>query len=404
MAVVGTGYYGGGLLRRLAVLPHFSPRVAVNRSLDRALSAFGRAGIVDVVTTDEPDAAQAALDAGRYVASTDPLLPTMLRGIDVIAEATGDLLVGATVAQSAIEHGQHLVAANSDVQATVGPRLKSLADRAGVVYTDIEGDEPGLLSNLYSYCLELGLEVVVAGNGKGVLKRYATPATQAAFASAHGLQPWLATAAADGTKLNLELTTFANSTSFVPAVPGMHGLVTDWEYLVDACRDAGLLGGGRYVDYALGGRGVFVVIHSEDPIVQADFEYVKLGGGPYYVLHHPYVLVHYEAPRSIARAVRDGLATVAPRDAPTADTIAFAKQDLEPGKRLDGIGGFDTYGLIVRADEARRDRLLPVGLAQYGRLRRKVQRDEAIDYDAIEFEGDNLALKLRREQDLEFGR
>jgi predicted homoserine dehydrogenase-like protein len=147
---------------------------------------------------------------------------------------------------------------------------------------------------------------------------------------------------------------------------------------------------------------VFAVVNSDDPQLRSDFRYLKMGDGPYYLLYRPQVLIHYEAPRSIARAARLGEATVAPQGAPVAETIAFAKRDLQPGQRLDGIGGFDTYGLILRADEAVRDGLLPIGLSQYARARRHIRKDEPIGYDAVEIQTDNLALELRRQQDAFF--
>jgi predicted homoserine dehydrogenase-like protein len=296
-----------------------------------------------------------------------------------------------------------VVAANSDVQATLGPILKVRADAAGVVYTDIDGDEPGLLKSLYDYCSGMGLDVVLAGNCKGVLKRYATPRTQAAYAAEYGLQPWLATAAADGTKLNFELTVAANATGLTPAVRGMHGPAVDLEHLLEEFERLELFDGGHHVDYQLGGRGVFVVVRSEDSEVRSDFRYLKLGNGPYYLFHQPQVLIHYQAPRSILRAARLGEATVAPLGAPVAETIAFAKRDLQAGQRLDGIGGYDTYGLIVNADEAAREGLMPIGLAQYARLRRPIAKDEPIDRAGVELEADNVALALRRQQDAHFG-
>src|SRR5205823_7093222 len=123
VGVVGTGYFGSGLLRRLQLLAPFEPSVAANRTIERALAAYERAGVApeQVVTTDDACRAQQALDDGRYVATTDPHLPATLSGIDVVVEATGDLLVGASVALAAIQAGKHVVAANSDVQATLGP-------------------------------------------------------------------------------------------------------------------------------------------------------------------------------------------------------------------------------------------------------------------------------------------
>jgi predicted homoserine dehydrogenase-like protein len=401
VAVIGTGYFGSGLLRRLVSLDAFAPRIAANRTVERAVAAFGRSGIAAdrVIVTDDVVRAQAAIDDALYVATSNLRLPSELGGIDIVVEATGDLLIGADVAVRTIRGGKHFLAANSDVQATIGPILKHAADRAGVIYSDIDGDEPGLLKKLYDDCVDMGLEVVLAGNGKGVLKRYATPATQAAFAAAHGLQPWLATAAADGTKLNFELTVFANATGFSPAVPGMYGPATGLDHAVEEYLRLGLLDGGHHIDYVLGGRGVFVVVKSEDPEVLSDFRYLKLGDGPYYVFHRPDVLIHYQATRSIVRAVRLGEATVAPLGKPVAETVAFAKRDLIAGQFLDGVGGFDTYGLVMRADEAASEGLLPIGLAQFARLRRSIRRDQPLPVDAVEFEVDNLALELRREQD-----
>jgi predicted homoserine dehydrogenase-like protein len=322
-----------------------------------------------------------------------------LRGIDVLAEATGDLLVGTETALAGLKAGKHVVAANADVQATVGHALAEIATCSGVVYTDIEGDEPGLLHQLVQYCAEVGLQVVLAGSGKGVLKRYATPDTQRAFAVANRLQPWLATAAADGTKLNLEMTVVANATGFVPSVRGMFGLEAPLDQFVASADALGLLDGGRYVDYMLGGRGVFVIFKSDDPDVQADLRYLKLGEGPYYLLHRPEVLAHYAAIRSIRRAARQSLPTVAPVGAPVADTVSLAKRDLASGQRLDGVGGFDVYGLIERAPAARRSRLLPVGLAQYAHLRHPVRKDQPISYDDVDFRESNTALDLRAKQD-----
>ena len=146
---------------------------------------------------------------------------------------------------------------------------------------------------------------------------------------------------------------------------------------------------------------MFVIVRSDDPIIQSDFSYLKLGDGPFYVLHRPEVLVHYAAPLSIRRAM-SGRATVSPLGAPVAETVAYAKRDLEPGQRLDGVGGFDTYGLIVSADEAVGDRLLPIGLANYTRTCRQIRKDEPIAYSDVVIEEDNVAIELRWEQDALF--
>lgn len=402
IAVIGTGFFGSGLIRRIAAIRGLCPAVAANRTPERAVAAFLAAGIdrAMICRCDDLISAEAALAAGRYVATAALDLPAQLAAIDVVMEATGDVLVGATLALDAIRHKKHFVAANVETQVTIGPILKAMADEAGVVYSDVAGDEPGTLKALYDSCVGLGFMPLVAGNCKGVLKRYATPTTQAAFARSHGIQPWLATAAADGTKLNFEMATFANATGIPPAVRGMVGPSTNLQNLIADFDRHGLFSHGPIVDYALGsGRGVFVVAYSDDPQLRQEFSYLKMGDGPYYLFHDPYVLIHYAAPLSAARAALYGAATIAPNGAPIAEVGAFAKRALKAGERLDGIGGEHCYGLIVRASEARDEGLLPIGLTNYARLCRDVAIDQPITRDAIIFEEDNLVLELRRQQD-----
>lgn len=402
IAVIGTGFFGAGLVRRIAAIRGLLPAVAANRTPDRAVEAFLAAGIdrATICRCDDLVSAQAALDEGRYVATGILDLPAQLAGIDVVMESTGDVLVGATLALDAIRHRKHFVAANVETQATVGAVLKTLADEAGVVYSDVAGDEPGMLKALHTSCVGLGFTPLVAGNGKGILKRYATPTTQAAFAQAHGLQPWIATAAADGTKLNFEMATVANATGMPPAVRGMYGPATSQQTLLADFARRGLFDQGPIVDYALGDmRGAFVIVHSDDPQFRNEFRYLKMGDGPYYLFQNPYVLVHYEAPLSAARAALYGSATIAPDGAPVADVATYAKRSLRAGERLDGIGGEHAYGLIVRSDEARRDGLLPIGLSSYARLIRDIPADQPITNADIVFEEDNAVLALRRQQD-----
>jgi predicted homoserine dehydrogenase-like protein len=144
---------------------------------------------------------------------------------------------------------------------------------------------------------------------------------------------------------------------------------------------------------------VFVIVRSDDDEIQRDFRYLKMGDGPFYVLYRPHVLVHYEAPLSAAEAALYSAATITPTGAPVADVAAFAKRDLMAGQRIDGIGGFDCYGLIVGMETARHGRHLPIGLASFARITRRVAKDSPITLDDIEMAEENVATRLRREQD-----
>ena len=52
-------------------------------------------------------------------------------------------LVGA--AACAIEHRKHIILCNVELDATLGPILKAHADRTGVIYSNSDGDEPGVV-------------------------------------------------------------------------------------------------------------------------------------------------------------------------------------------------------------------------------------------------------------------
>src|SRR6266511_1947238 len=53
---------------------------------------------------------------------------------------------------------------------------------AGVVLTNADGDQPGVLMNLYRFGQGIGVEPVLCGNIKGLHDPYRNPTTQAAFA------------------------------------------------------------------------------------------------------------------------------------------------------------------------------------------------------------------------------
>jgi hypothetical protein len=108
----------------------------------------------------------------------------------------------------------------------------------------------------------------------------------------------------------------ANAGGMPPAARGMSGVRTTLEAALDDFARLGLLERGPIVEYTLGiPNGVFVIFRSDDPLTQRDLRYLKLGDGPYYLLHRPFVLIHYEAPLSAAEAVLYRHATGAPRPA-----------------------------------------------------------------------------------------
>lgn len=376
-----------------------------NRTLAEAARAYRDAGVDDVHLVDSLAQLKSAIASQQFVVTDDPLLLCRAEGIDAIVECTGEVEFGARVAMEAMEHGKHVILMNVELDATVGPILKVHADRNGVVITNTDGDEPGVAMNLYRLVKMVGYRPVAAGNFKGMIDHYRTPATQQAFAEQHHQKPRMITSFADGTKLSMEATILANATGFRVARRGMYGHrcahVRDTLTLYPLEE---LLHGGL-VDYVLGAEphtGAFVLAYSDHPTKQEYMRYFKMGDGPLYAFYTPYHLPHLQIVPTIARAVLFGDATVAPEGEPVCDVLTVAKRDLAAGEVLDGIGGFACYGTIDNADVVRRENLLPVGLAEGCRLTRSAVRDQPITYDDVVVPPGRLADQLRAEQSAHF--
>src|SRR5262249_46848072 len=146
------------------------------------------------------------------------------------------------------------------------PILKMYADRAGVVVTNTDGDEPGVTMNLLRYVRTIGLRPVLAGNVKGFIDPRRNPETQQAFADSVGQRPKMITSFADGTKLAMETTIVANAAGFRVARRGMYGHRCEHVRDVLELFSADELLDGGLVDYVLGaepGSGAFVVGHCD---------------------------------------------------------------------------------------------------------------------------------------------
>ncbi|MEX2431256.1 MAG: NAD(P)-dependent oxidoreductase, partial [Dehalococcoidia bacterium] len=354
-------------------------------------------------------ALESAIAAGRAAVTDDAMLVCAANGVDVIVEATGAVEFGAHVAMEAIRQGKHLVLMNAEVDGTIGPILKVYADRAGVVLTACDGDQPGVQMNLYRFVRSIGLTPLLCGNIKGLQDPYRNPTTQADFAARWGQSPSMVTSFADGTKISFEQAIVANGTGMRVAQRGMLGYDFDGHvdeatslYDIDQLRAA-----GGIVDYVVGAKpspGVFVFATHDDPKQRHYLELYKLGKGPLYSFYTPYHLCHFEVPLSAARAAIFHDAVLAPLAGPLVEVVTTAKTDLRKGDTLDGLGWYMTYGQCENADIARAEKLLPIGVAEGCRLTRDVRKDEVLTYADVDVPEGRLIDRLRAEQEAYFAR
>lgn len=400
------GLAGAGVMARTVAMHLLTPvpglRLAAvaNRTVQHAHAVFAPGGRA-AITAGTPEEIDAAVSGGTPVVTGDPGALAAATSIDVLIEVTGTVEHGARTVVEAIRHRKHVVLVNAELDATLGPILKKKADDAGVVITNVDGDEPGVAMNLLRYLRSIGLHPVAAGNLKGMLDPYRTPATQKEFAEKHGQNPAIVTSFADGTKLSMEAAILANATGFRVGRRGMYGpRCAHVKEMASKLPLEQVLAGGL-VDYALGaepGTGAFVLVHEENPAKRSTLSYLKMGDGPLYTFYTPYHLPHLQIVATVARAALAADATTAPLGAPVCEVMAVAKRDLRAGETLDGVGGFTTYGVIENADVTAREDLLPMGLSTGCVLRHDIRKDEPVTLKAVEMPGKRLCDALWREQ------
>jgi predicted homoserine dehydrogenase-like protein len=407
VGMIGAGFMGRGIaLQILNSVPGMDLVAISNRNLEAAERAYREAGVQGPRPVSSVEELDRAVDAGERAVTEDALLLCRTEGIDAIVEVTGAVEFGARVVLEAIEHGKHVVVMNAELDGTLGPILKARADRADVVFTNADGDQPGVIMNLYRFVKGIGVRPVLCGNIKGLQDPYRNPTTQEGFARQWGQKPHMVTSFADGTKISFEQAIVANATGMRVAKRGMHGPTVPSGTPIDEAVNwyplADLLEGPGVVDYVVGaapGPGVFVLGTHDHPGQKHYLNLYKLGEGPLYCFYTPYHLCHFEVHNTVARAVLFGDAAIAPLGPPCVDVVATAKVDLDAGQEIDYLGGYLTYGQCENSDVTRKEGLLPIGLAEGCRLRQAIPKDRVLTYDDVVLPPDRLCDRLRAEQD-----
>ncbi|MEK7517686.1 MAG: NAD(P)-dependent oxidoreductase [Patescibacteria group bacterium] len=406
VGLVGAGFAGRGFMLQMLTVVRGMRLVAVsNRTRSHALLGFRQAGFKNYKEVSNLIEAEKTIGNGKCVLTDNPLLLTDSQEIDVIVEATGDVEFGSQVILRSIENKKHVVLINAELDATLGPILKVKADHAGVVYTQADGDQPGVLMNLYRQVSSWGFKPVMVGNIKSLIDVRRTPRTQEKWAKEHFQKPKMVTSFADGTKIGVEMATIANATGFPVGKRGMEGPKCD--RVEDAFKlfDFKKLITTGLTDYILGAEpsfGVFVLATCDQPIRKRYMSVYKMGDGPLYTFYTPYHLSPLEAPLSVARAAIFRDAALSPLGKPVCDVVTLAKRDIKEGEKLDGIGGFLTYGAIDNADTCFKNNLLPIGLANGCIVKRNISIDTAITYEMVGLPRGRLSDKLRKEQNDKF--
>jgi len=382
VGMIGAGATGRAIALQLGTpVPGIRLAGIANRTVSHAGRALREAGINNWRQVSNAKEAEAAIVRGSAVLTDDPSVLTSCDAIDLIIEVTGSVEPAARVVLHAFEHGKSVVLVNAELDSFIGPILKAKADQAGVVLTHTDGDEPGVAMTLLRYLRTCGLRPVAAGNLKGMVDYYRNPDTQKGFAEKNDQDVKKVTSFADSTKLSMEATVLANATGFRVGKRGMYGPACKYVREMAGLLPADQMLSTGLVDYALGAApytGAFVIVHEDSPLKKVQLAYYKLGDGPFFVFYTPFHLPHIQIASTIGRAAIHRDPTVAPIAGPVCEVLAVAKRDLKAGERLDGIGGFCTYGLVENSDTARAASALPIALSENCVLVRDVPKDQAL--------------------------
>src|SRR3989344_8549516 len=377
LIVVGLGFMGFGFVSNLANIPNILVPLLISRRPHASAKFLKERGIPAVVESDIEKIKKNAQNGIISVSDKRDLISQY--PADAVFEVTGTVDYGTEAAINALKSKKHLITMNPELQATVGTKLKKIADENNLIITDVIGDQPGSLTRLISQAKLMGFEILLAGNMKRYLDVYATQEKMQPWATEKGLAVRQTTSFTDGTKQAIEMTLVGNYYGMDVIQDGMKGPRVEDINEVLKHFDFKNLPKGGIVDYVIGKSlfpGIFVVVKHLDPNQQKYLKYLGLGEGPHYILFEPYHLCHLEAVQTLAKIFFSKKETINNSNTPKLTTVTIAKRDLKKGEMLDGIGGDTVFGTIKTLNKSKG--FLPVGLAINCELKRDIKKDQSI--------------------------
>ena len=376
--VIGTGHYATAIVCQSGSIPQLDVAVVADVDVDRGRRAYRLVGVdaERIVVCDSRSAALSAVERGDRVVLPDAELMMDLP-VALVVEATGQPEAGARHAAAAIAHGKHVAMVNKEADVSVGPILKHRADRAGVVYSAVDGDQHGLLIGLVDWARTLGLRVIAGGKAcdreyvldpvqriitrtGGRLRADFDDAAAAAFAPIDAGEAATTIPARRRALRRLpglggwdvgEMAIAANATGLLPDVPELHAPIARIAEIPEVlCRreEGGILARDGAVDAVIClrqqheagmGGGVFAVVDSASDYARRIMVTKGLIGnrrGSAALIYRPHHLCGVETPLTMLCAALLGAPTAASELLPRVDVIAHAAVDMKKGEVVPG--------------------------------------------------------------------
>ena len=441
--VIGCGDFATTMITQVPLIPRLEIPAVADTDLEAGRSAFQQAGIADddIAVCDSRADALRSMEAGKSVVVQDAMI-LMDLPLDVIATATRVPEAGARYAYEAIQHGKHVVMVDKEADSVVGPILKHLADRAGVVFTTDDGDQPGLLMGLVSWARSLGLEVLCGGNMHDCLydpaeatvrkdgcvvkvreeDRWALeriPAGQAdryASARRRAFADFRPDEECGDTICHMAVS--ANGTGLLPDTPVGHRPVVRFAELPEVLcpvEEGGILQTRGVIDIPAilgtqgqpdGGGGVFVVVSNADKHsrgVMINKGLIANSRSTAMLIYRPHHLCGAETAMSVLCAGLLGVPTGSSEVLPRVDMAAKAVRNFKAGEVLRDLSyNLDLRASLIPAVSVAGDNPLPFFMLENNRLARDVPEGTVITGDMIMPPQDSALWSLRKQQDERF--
>jgi len=448
--IIGSGHYGTAVITQAAYTEYLKIPVIAEQDVQKARLAYARAGLSEdqVVVCDSAAAAKKVIESGKYAIVQDPML-LMELPLDVIVESTGIAEVGARHGLAALEHGKHLVMINKETDSTVGPILQHMAQQKGLVYTQVDGDQHGLLIGMVGWARTLGLEIVSGGkardsefvldrrtgiavseaNGVNVFETQTLQLTKEQIALFDELpydkvaeyvqkREELFTGFPTASGFDLcEMVIAMNATGLKPDNPQSHHPIARTSQIPQILcpeSEGGVLESTGVLDMVtcfrdnfeagLGG-GVFIVVSCENDysrMILTTKGLISNKSNKSALIFRPHHLCGVETPTSIICAGLLGVTTGSDIYRPSYDIVQTTKVDLKAGYVFhdDHDPGLKTS--ILATTPMAPNNPVPAHMLQFHKLRYDVPAGTMITYDMVEKTSDAVLWKLREMQDKVF--
>ena len=444
--VIGTGSYATAIVAQSSRLQRIDIPIIADFDVVKARNAYHQAGIPDerITVCDSRSQALNALERGDKIILSDALIMMELP-IDLVVEATGSAEAGALHALTAIQRGKHVVMVTKEADVTVGPILKHLADRAGVVYTAVDGDQHGLLIGLVEWVRELGLNIICGGkfsDTEVVYDRSQNTVERTILRSSHQRQLNQSDVpifekiesgqATEKTMLRSqllagfhglggwdvgEMTIAANATGLVPDVDTFHGPIahiTEIPEVLCTRSEGGILNQPGVIDTVIPlrhpleagqGGGVFVVVdydsdHSRKNMIRKGLICNHQGSAT--LIYRPYHLLGVETPISMMCAALLGVPTGAIEYRPRFDLLARANADFKAGDLHPNDYHVSLQSLVRPACSLKDSQPLPFHLGNGNPFSMKIDAGSVITAEMVIRPEVSTLWSLREQQDRYF--